>query len=283
MEIREKLDFILYQMKLMLLKKDLIRFLIVSKKINTKNLDEKGLEDIKVQYYAFMVDYYNQEGMYMEAAYACKSIYDVIRKEEVAEKLPRTVQFNFILDKADILQQICGYFAISPVSSKKEELQKELSGKYMIDIEGNQACLQTVRTFSSKSLVSCNIHEYSIIATRIFKVGQHFGAEQHLKDFYLQLIHKDICILKVYFQRLEIKRGAELLDVPVRDFEKQICALINAKTIQAKIDQVGGFINFTLKRTENEVLNGLSSDMHKALELIEKTTNLITREIEKAT
>lgn len=281
MEIREKLDFILYQMKLMLLKKDLIRFLIVSKKINVKNLEEKGLEDIKVQYYAFMVDYYNQEGMYMEAAHACKNIFDVIRKDEMKEKLPSSVQFDFPLDKLDVLQQVCGYFAISPVSPKKEELQAELSSKYIIEIEKNPACLQTLKTFSSKSLVSCNVHEYSIIATRVFKLG-HFGAEQHLKDFYTQLIHKDICILNLYFQRLEIKRGAELLDVPTRDFEKQVCALINSKTVQAKIDQVAGYINFTLKRGENQVLDYLSTDMHKALDLIEKTTNLITREIEKA-
>ncbi len=60
MDRREKLDFILYQMKIMLKKEDYVRFFIISKKITEKNLDE-SLYDLKLQYFAYMAMYFTHE------------------------------------------------------------------------------------------------------------------------------------------------------------------------------------------------------------------------------
>ena len=46
----EKLDYLLYQMRIVLDLKDYVRTQIISKKVNRKNLNEKGLELLKVQY-----------------------------------------------------------------------------------------------------------------------------------------------------------------------------------------------------------------------------------------
>jgi len=48
MDRREKVEFILYQMRIMIKMNDLIRLLMVSKKINRKKLDIEGLEDLKI-------------------------------------------------------------------------------------------------------------------------------------------------------------------------------------------------------------------------------------------
>jgi len=44
MENKEKVDFILYQMKLVLLRQDFVRLQILSKKISKKAISEAGLE-----------------------------------------------------------------------------------------------------------------------------------------------------------------------------------------------------------------------------------------------
>jgi 26S proteasome regulatory subunit N5 len=44
MENKEKVDFILYQMKLVLLRQDFVRLQILSKKISKKAINEAGLE-----------------------------------------------------------------------------------------------------------------------------------------------------------------------------------------------------------------------------------------------
>lgn len=48
---REKVDFILYQMKLVLQRNDFVRLQILSRKISKKAIDEKGLELQKVYFY----------------------------------------------------------------------------------------------------------------------------------------------------------------------------------------------------------------------------------------
>lgn len=75
MDKREKLEFILYQMKIMLRKKDYVRFYIISKKINEKNINDDHIVDLKVNYYAYMASYYNQEKNYPQAC-RCYRILD---------------------------------------------------------------------------------------------------------------------------------------------------------------------------------------------------------------
>ena len=64
----EKVDFILYQMKLVLLRRDFVRCQILSRKISKKNLAEKGLERQKIQYFRFMIQYYIHERNTLEGA-----------------------------------------------------------------------------------------------------------------------------------------------------------------------------------------------------------------------
>lgn len=46
-------------MKIMLKKKDYVRFFIISKKINEKNINEDDIADLKVNYYSYIAIYYN--------------------------------------------------------------------------------------------------------------------------------------------------------------------------------------------------------------------------------
>ena len=70
LKTEEKVDFILYQMKMVLGRKDFVRCQIMSRKISKKHMNEKGLERQRVQYFRFMVLYYVHERMTMDAAKA---------------------------------------------------------------------------------------------------------------------------------------------------------------------------------------------------------------------
>ena len=61
MDKREKLEFILYQMKIMLKKQDYVRFFIISKKINENNINDPEIADIKVMFYSYMAMYFNEQ------------------------------------------------------------------------------------------------------------------------------------------------------------------------------------------------------------------------------
>lgn len=70
LEMSEKVEFILYQMKLVLQRRDFVRCQILSRKISKRHLGEKGLEKLKIQYFEFMIRYYIHEKMILECAKA---------------------------------------------------------------------------------------------------------------------------------------------------------------------------------------------------------------------
>lgn len=66
-------------MKLVLQRGDYIRLLFLSKKINKKQLCEKGLEASKILYYKFLLRYYVHEKELLNASKSCQTIYDTLR------------------------------------------------------------------------------------------------------------------------------------------------------------------------------------------------------------
>lgn len=87
LQAKDKIDFILYQMKLVLQRGDYIRLLFISKKVSKRSLDAEGLETSKILYYKFMVRYHVQEKEYLNAAKAYQTIYDTLAKAKSDEKL----------------------------------------------------------------------------------------------------------------------------------------------------------------------------------------------------
>nr|CUU98493.1 hypothetical transcript [Hymenolepis microstoma] len=65
MEKREKVEFILEQMRLCLAKKDYIRTQILSRKISSQFFKEEGTEDLKLKYYRQMIEVDIQQDAYL--------------------------------------------------------------------------------------------------------------------------------------------------------------------------------------------------------------------------
>lgn len=79
MDRREKLEFILYQMKIMIKKEDYVRLYIISKKINEQNLNDDEIADIKINYYSYMAIYYNHMNNFLEASKCYRTIWNTLK------------------------------------------------------------------------------------------------------------------------------------------------------------------------------------------------------------
>lgn len=75
MERREKLEFILEQMRLLRVKENWEMLAIVSKKINTKWLEERENEDLKFKFYGLMIQYCLHTNKYLEVSKHYRSLY----------------------------------------------------------------------------------------------------------------------------------------------------------------------------------------------------------------
>lgn len=114
MDRREKLEFILYQMKIMIRKKDYIRLFVISKKINENNLNDDAIADLKLTYYAYLAIYYNHFDKFYEASQCYKTIWETLCTTKQA--LPEVLDFNFRAGKVNSLSNYVGFLVLHPYS-----------------------------------------------------------------------------------------------------------------------------------------------------------------------
>jgi len=84
---REKLEFILEQMRLTLLKKDYVRAYIVSNKVKRNALEEEGMASLKIKFYTLLTNYYMHE---KEAYELAKCYYAIYSTPSIQSPLPST-------------------------------------------------------------------------------------------------------------------------------------------------------------------------------------------------
>lgn len=278
MDKREKFEFILYQMKIMLKKKDYVRTLIVSRKINKKNIEDAGIEDLKILFYAYLVFYNTHENKYFDNAVCYKAIYDTLRNNpEVRQKSPATIDFGFSLDMRNLLENYVMFLVIDTHSPEQVKHLQELQTKYVDDLEQNPHLKGIVETILSRELVSVDTHGYGLDNLELFsnRVENPTIHKQHFKK---QLIQHNIRVIAQYYDRIYLKRMAQLIGVSLDETETELCDSINNKLVLAKVDRVKGSVNFKQRKNENETLNEWRFDIHKILDLVDHTCNLINRE-----
>jgi len=126
-------EFILYQMKLVLARNDFVRCQILSRKISNRALNEKGIEASKIQYYKNMVQYYVHEKELLEAAKAYQLIYDTINKATPEEAA--VLEAKYPNDRVEAFQNFVLYLLISSYDQVKVDLLKVVESTYPRELE----------------------------------------------------------------------------------------------------------------------------------------------------
>lgn len=133
MDKREKLEFILYQMKIMLKKKDFVRFFIISKKINENNINDDEIADLKIAYFAYMAIYFNNENRIAECCRCYRILWETLKSTK--KIIPETLDFNFSASFKDVLSNYVGFLVLQPYSEANHKELKTLSEKEELENE----------------------------------------------------------------------------------------------------------------------------------------------------
>lgn len=115
MEKREKIDFLLEQMRLCLLKGDFIRTQIISRKISTKAFLDEEYHDLKLRYYELMIKLDQHNASYLSVCKHYKQIYDTPR-----------IKDNFAL-MSEALKNVVIYLLLSPFDNEQQQILHALS------------------------------------------------------------------------------------------------------------------------------------------------------------
>ncbi|KAI7905073.1 uncharacterized protein BX663DRAFT_501599 [Cokeromyces recurvatus] len=267
MDKREKVDFILEQMRLCLAKSDYIRTQIISKKINARFFQDKENEDLKLRYYNLMIQHALHEEQYLNIHKFYKQIYDSesIQADEKKwkEALQNAVLFVILApydnEQSDLLYRMYEDPKLAQMSEYQEIAKRFVTVELMrwTEIEKSYGHLLSQSTAFNKST----------------EEGQ-----KRWKELHDRVVEHNIRVIAKYYTRVTTKRLTQLLDLSEKDTEECLSKLVVSKTIYARIDRSAGIINFQTKKDANEILNNWSNDINSLLNLIEKTCHLISKE-----
>jgi 26S proteasome regulatory subunit N5 len=265
MERREKAEFVLEQMRLLLDNNDLIRANMVAKKLSDKVLNDKDFEDVKIEYNKHMVRFHTEKANYMSLFTCYNAIYgtEIIKKDA---------------DQAlETLQSVVGFLALSPRDAEQNDhcllLQKEDT------IEKLPGCQALLKKMLTKELIRWSDFEATNKAD-LYGKGAFTGdrADARWADLNKRVIEHNIFVVADNYCRVTLARLAALVELPVGEAEEFLCDMVTAKQLYAKIDRPAGVVVFKKAASADELLNGWSNDITALLNLVEKSCHLIYKE-----
>ncbi|KAI8912094.1 hypothetical protein DFJ77DRAFT_432383 [Powellomyces hirtus] len=267
MDKREKTDFILEQMRLVLAKKDYTRVQIISRKISSKFFKDAANDDLKYRYYQLMVQYAVHEGQYLDVCKHYRQIYDTTIVKEDEQKQIYT------------LRKIMFFVVLAPYDNEQSDLI------HRIVEDPKLASIPLFKEFTKCFIVNELMRwpKMEEIYGSLWKDSYVFDTktedgQQRYKDLHKRVIEHNIRVVAKYYDRITVKRLTQLLDLSPPESEEFLSNLVVKKTIWARIDRPAGIVAFQQKRDANTTLNEWSTNITSLLELIVKTTHLITKE-----
>uniref|UniRef100_A0A2K6USA7 26S proteasome non-ATPase regulatory subunit 12 n=1 Tax=Saimiri boliviensis boliviensis TaxID=39432 RepID=A0A2K6USA7_SAIBB len=301
MEKKERVEFILEQMRLCLAVKDYIRTQIISKKINTKFFQEENtevsisltiiyfksmkkthkpqfvlstfLQKLKLKYYNLMIQLDQHEGSYLSICKHYRAIYDTPCIQAESEKWQQA------------LKSVVLYVILAPFDNEQSDLVHRISGDKKLEEIPKYKDLLKLFTTMELMRWSTLVEDYGMElrkgspespATDVF--GSTEEGEKRWRDLKNRVVEHNIRIMAKYYTRITMKRMAQLLDLSVDESEAFLSNLVVNKTIFAKVDRLAGIINFQRPKDPNNLLNDWSQKLNSLMSLVNKTTHLIAKE-----
>lgn len=265
MEMDEKIQFILNQMKLTNLKGDFQYSRILSRKILPRILNKYA--DHKLTYYQLMIEIDYFEDAYMEIAKHKLNIYEI---PKIAGDLDESLK---------VLKDIVYYIILTPFSN----LQNDLISKIKVDKNLPKLPFESnlIKMFTTIELINWSDFEFKIIPqlkndpafdTKTEKGKVHLEVlKQRITEFNLRVISK-------YYSNVSLDRLCELLQLDQLQTETTIIELVSKGDLYAKINRPAGIVNFIKPKDQEELLNQWSMNIDQLLEGIETIEHMITKE-----
>ena len=281
-----KVDYILFQMEILLKKGDYIRTLIVSNKIKRNHLDDEGFELLKIRFFNLMIIYFMHEKKYLDVSKSYKILYDFVKlindklseQEKNKEINPKIIEnYSIIKNENDLKKLFENYvlfLSICPPELETKNMLNELIIKYKKELDKDENILYIVEKRLSDDLILINNNLFNK-----FKEYDIFKKNQDLIQLFRKYwIQHDLSLFEKFFGKIHIQRINEMTLIPPDEIEKEISDMVVNNYIFARIDRIEKIVNFRKKTDHHDVLDNFNYDMDNMLKKIEETCHLINKE-----
>lgn len=267
MEKKEKVEFILEQMRLCFETKDYIRTTIISKKINAKYFDSKDTEELKLRYYRQLIELNLHHKQYLDVS---KNYYEIYNTPVVKE--------NDALWK-DSLKQVVLYLILSEFDNEQSDMLSRI--KSDINLSKIPYYKNVLMCFDTAELLEWKVLKE--VYSSHLKSGEGesvspLNDEDNWETLRLRVVQHNIRVLAKYYTRISVSHFANLLHLDLQEAEKRLCEQVVKGTVTAKIDRLDGVISFSKPKNVEEILNSWSGNLNSVMSLIGNCNHLITKE-----
>jgi len=267
MERREKTEYILNQMRLVLLKKDYVRTQIISRKINPKLLDADDFQDLKIRYNEYMIKYWLHEKKMLDVCKCYLAIYQTASVKADEAKWKEALTGHAL------------YLTLAMYDNEQEDMLNKLDTLEAKKLDKVPAFKQLIKIFLRKEIAAWPLEfEADMKAHSAFQDTPHEGAAERWELLRKRVVQHNIKVITEYYEQIHMKRLCELIGLTEKEAEKELSELVCSKFIHAKMDRPAGTIKFGQKQTYTDRLNDWSNGISKMLDLVENSCHLIQKE-----
>lgn len=207
MDKYEKIEFILYQMKLNIMLEDLTKLIIVSKKVNPKFFKEESFAKLEVTYYLYKLHYHQNKDEHDESAECLNKVHSALLKMEnwdtdktiVEETDNRQKDYDKMvyqlypgfLEKGVTCQSFISLLLLTDFSKEKIETLKKEWETHHTYLDNNYGLRNLVQAFLSMEISSCNLEDYKLEDMVMFDKYGLYNNRYHA-ELERQLIKKNL-------------------------------------------------------------------------------------------
>lgn len=265
MDRREKVEFILEQMRLGLLRKDFVRTQIISKKISVRFFEDTTTHDLKRKYYRQMIEVARNDNNYLEICKYNRALLDT-----------PSVQAD-PLECRSVLQDVVLFAVLSPFSNEQSDLLARIQADPLLASLPEYAAI--VQCMTTKEAQPWALFEARFGAV-LHAAAAFSGANntQLWTDIRKRVVEHSVRVIAGYYTRITTARMCSLLSLTQQECEDVLSSLVNSKTIFAKIDRPAGLVSFRAPQLPSDRLNDWASSTNSLMQLVDKATHVIAKE-----
>eukprot|EP01135_Chromosphaera_perkinsii_P003402 Nk52_evm26s242 gene=Nk52_evmTU26s242 len=267
MDKREKVEFILEQMRLCGLKKDFIKVQIISKKVSSRFFEKDQEQDLKLKYYKLLIPPSLHEKKHLEV---CKFYWEIYNTPLVRDDE---------LEALKALKEIINYLILAPFDNEQSDFFHRMkTDKNLEKIPEYKAIISVFSTFEITSWKSFETRFGAVLkSSTCFDHTE--GGKYRYAELRKRVVELDMRVIAMYYSNILLKRIAELVDLKESEAEEFLSNLVVKKTFYAKYDRISGIVTFEKTRNPDTILNEWSNNVDELLKLVDKTTHLISKEV----
>ena len=260
---KDKVEFILEQIRLVLAKKDYVRACIVAGKISRKHLQEETMEEYKVRFFTLLAEYHRHEKDALELAKDYHSIYStthILADENLWKQA---------------LQATVLFLCLAEYGNEQQDLMQKI--KLDTNLEKLPSCQMAVQLFLKKEIINYPMPpQTELEALPVFNMDD-LATHWH-QVFHRRIIQHNVRIASLYYQRIRGARLAQLLQLEPARLEREIADMVSTGVVYAKIDRPKDIIRFAAPQSSEAILSDWAADIDQVLHLVETTAHLIHKE-----